>query len=155
MCWILTEYTIQNTEHRMGNQEDSLFARVGEDGFERLIAAFYRQIPGDDILGPMYRASAREGAESDEAHMAAAQARLRDFLVFRFGGPTRYIDRRGHPALRQRHFPFKVDRAARDRWVQLMDRALDEAGLEPEATAVMREFLGNVATFLINSPNNG
>lgn len=137
----------------MGNPEDSLFARVGEEGFERLVAAFYRQIPGDDILGPMYRDSEREGAESDEAHMAAAEARLRDFLVFRFGGPARYIDRRGHPALRQRHFPFTVDRAARDRWVQLMDRALDETGLDPEATAVMREFLGNVATFLINSPD--
>jgi hemoglobin len=132
--------------------EDSVFARVGEEGFERLVAAFYKQIADDDILGPMYRASEREGAESDEAHMAAAEARLRDFLVFRFGGPTRYVDRRGHPALRKRHFPFQVDQAARDRWVQLMDRALDEAGLEPEATAVMREFLGNVATFLINSP---
>ena len=137
----------------MGNPEDSVFLRVGEDGFARLVAAFYRQIPGDDILGPMYRASDREGAESDGAHMAAAEARLRDFLVFRFGGPTRYVDRRGHPALRKRHFPFKVDQAARDRWVTLMDRALDEAGLDTEATAVMREFLGNVATFLINSPD--
>lgn len=136
----------------MGNPEDSLFARVGEDGFERLVAAFYRQIPGDDILGPMYRA-AESGDEGTEVErMAAAEARLRDFLIFRFGGPTRYVDRRGHPALRKRHFPFRVDRAARDRWVQLMDRALDEAALDPEATAVMREFLGNVATFLINSP---
>lgn len=137
----------------MGNPpEDSLFARVGEDGFERLVAAFYRQIPDDDILGPMYRAAEAgdEGTEADR--MAAAEARLRDFLIFRFGGPARYIERRGHPALRKRHFPFRVDRAARDRWVQLMDRALDETGLEPEATAVMREFLGNVATFLINTP---
>ena len=136
----------------MSNPEDSVFARVGEEGFERLVAAFYRQIPADDILGPMYRASEREGAASDEEHMAAAEARLRDFLIFRFGGPQRYIERRGHPALRKRHFPFEVNQAARDRWVQLMNRALDEAGLEPEATAVMREFLGNVATFLINTP---
>lgn len=135
----------------MEHPEDSVFARVGEEGFERLVAAFYRQIPGDDILGPMYRASDREGVESDAAHMAAAEARLRDFLIFRFGGPARYIERRGHPALRRRHFPFRVDQAARDRWVQLMDRALDEAGLDAEATAVMREFLGNVATFLINT----
>ena len=137
----------------MDNPADSVFARVGEEGFERLVAAFYRQIHDDDILGPMYRASDRQGAESDAEHMAAAEARLRDFLVFRFGGPARYIERRGHPALRQRHFPFQVDRAARDRWMLLMNRALDEAGLEPEATAVMREFLGNVATFLINSPD--
>jgi len=136
----------------MENAEDSVFARVGEEGFERLVAAFYRQIPDDDILGPMYRASNRHGAESEQAHMAAAEARLRDFLVFRFGGPPRYIERRGHPALRKRHFPFQLDQAARDRWMLLMNRALDEAGLDPEATAVMREFLGNVATFLINSP---
>lgn len=135
----------------MSNPEDSVFARVGEDGFERLVAAFYRQIPDDDILGPMYRASDREGAASEEEHMRAAEARLRDFLIFRFGGPPRYIEQRGHPALRKRHFPFQVDQAARDRWMQLMNRALDEAGLDPEATAVMREFLGNVATFLINT----
>lgn len=136
----------------MENPEDSVFARVGEEGFERLVAAFYRQIHDDDILGPMYRTSERHGGESEQEHMAAAEARLRDFLVFRFGGPARYIERRGHPALRKRHFPFKVDQAARDRWMLLMNRALDGAGLEPEATAVMREFLGGVATFLMNSP---
>ena len=136
----------------MANPEDSVFARVGEDGFERLVAAFYRQIPGDDILGPMYRAAEPGDTGTAAERMAAAEARLRDFLIFRFGGPSRYVERRGHPALRKRHFPFQVDQAARDRWVQLMDRALGEAGLEAEVTAVMREFLGNVATFLVNSP---
>jgi hemoglobin len=135
--------------------DGSVFERIGEAGFERLVAAFYRQIPDDDILGPMYRASPREGAESEEAHMAAAEARLRDFLIFRFGGPQRYIERRGHPALRKRHFPFQVDQTARDRWVLLMNNALDEAALDPEVAAVLREFLGSVATFLINSPDAG
>jgi hemoglobin len=101
----------------------------------------------------MYRAAEPGDSGTDAERMAAAEARLRDFLIFRFGGPARYIERRGHPALRKRHFPFVVDRAARDRWVQLMDRALDEAGLDAEVTAVMREFLGNVATFLINTPD--
>ena len=137
----------------MGNPEDTLFARVGEEGFERLVAAFYRQIPGDDILGPMYRAAEPGDTRGEAERMAAAEARLRDFLVFRFGGPARYIEQRGHPALRKRHFPFVVNRAARDRWVQLMDRALDEATLGDEVTPVMREFLGNVATFLINTPD--
>lgn len=135
--------------------EGDVFDRIGEDGFERLVAAFYRQIPGDDILGPMYRASPREGAESEAEHMAAAEARLRDFLIFRFGGPERYIERRGHPALRKRHFPFQVNQAARNRWMQLMNSALDEAALDPEVTAVLREFLGSVATFLINTPETG
>lgn len=132
--------------------EDGVFARIGEDGFERLVAAFYRQIPGDDILGPMYRVAEAETSGTEAERLAGAEARLRDFLIFRFGGPARYIERRGHPALRMRHFKFKVDREARDRWVQLMNRALDEAALPAEVTPVLREFLGNVATFLINSP---
>ena len=132
--------------------EEGVFARIGEEGFERIVAAFYRQIPGDDILGPMYRMSEADAGGTEDERMAAAEARLRDFLIFRFGGPTRYIERRGHPALRMRHFKFQVDKAARDRWVELMNRALDEAGLPPEITPVLREFLANVATFLINTP---
>ena len=132
--------------------EEGVFARIGEEGFARIVAAFYRQIPGDDILGPMYRMSEVDAAGTEEERMAAAEARLRDFLIFRFGGPTRYVEQRGHPALRMRHFKFQVDKAARDRWVELMNRALDEAELPPEVTPVLREFLGNVATFLINSP---
>ncbi len=78
---------------------------------------FIAQVPGDDVLGPMYPTDDLPGAEE----------RLKEFLVGRFGGPQRYIEQRGHPRLRMRHMPFKLDQRARDRWVQLMDRALDEA----------------------------
>ena len=131
---------------------ETVYEAIGEEGFTRLVRAFYKQIPGDDILGPMYRMSEGEEAGTEAERMAAAEARLRDFLIFRFGGPQRYIEQRGHPALRMRHVRFQVDRAARDRWVKLMDHALDEVNLHPEVTAVLREFLGNVATFLINRP---
>lgn len=121
--------------------EGQVYARIGEDGFRRLVSAFYRQVPSDDILGAMYPAHDLEGAEE----------RLRDFLVGRFGGPRRYEEQRGHPRLRMRHMPFKLDQAARDRWVQLMDRALDEAALPDEATVVLRQFFHHMATFLINT----
>ena len=120
--------------------EEQVYTRIGEDGFTRLVRAFYAQVPTDDILGPMYPAH----------DLGAAEVRLRDFLVGRFGGPPRYIEQRGHPRLRMRHMPFAIDRAARDRWMELMNRALDQAALDPEATALLREFLGGMATFLIN-----
>jgi hemoglobin len=119
-----------------------VYAQIGEAGFARLIRAFYAQVPADDILGPMY-------AGRD---LAAAEARLRDFLVGRFGGPTRYIERRGHPRLRMRHAPFAIDPRARDRWVALMRRALDAAALPEAPAAVLREFFESTATFLINRP---
>ena len=122
--------------------EEDVFDAIGEEGFSRLVRAFYAQVPGDDILGPMY----------EKSDPAAAEQRLRDFLVFRFGGPPRYLQRRGHPRLRARHAPFAVDGAARDRWVSLMDRALQEAALPPEADAVLRGFFHDTASFLINRP---
>jgi hemoglobin len=120
--------------------DDTIFQLIGEEGFARLIAAFYRQVPDDDFLGPMYPADDLPGAEG----------RLRDFLVFRFGGPPRYISERGHPRLRMRHAGFDITPAARDRWMQLMNRALDEASLPEEADKRLREFFDESATFMIN-----
>ena len=120
--------------------ELEIYTRIGEEGFERLVRAFYAQVPADSVLGPMYPADDLEGAEQ----------RLRDFLVGRFGGPTRYVEQRGHPRLRMRHMPFVIDEAARNRWVQLMDRALDEAQLPADVTACFREFFHGTATFLRN-----
>jgi hemoglobin len=123
-------------------EEYEIYSAIGHDGFERLVAAFYRQIPGDDILGPLYPAQ----------DLVGAQARLRDFLIYRFGGPQTYIEQRGHPRLRMRHAPFPVGQAARDRWVQLMNRALDEAALTEEPRRLLTDFFGSTATFLMNRP---
>jgi hemoglobin len=117
-----------------------IYATIGEDGFERLVAAFYRQVPADDVLGPMYPAN----------DLAGAEQRLRDFLIGRFGGPQRYAQQRGHPRLRARHMPFPIDSLARERWLQLMDRALAEAALPANVEPVLREFFEAVATMMMN-----
>lgn len=122
--------------------EAQVYRAIGEEGFQRLVAAFYRQVPGDDILGPMY--------PPDD--LAGAEQRLRDFLVGRFGGPPRYIQQRGHPRLRARHMPFAIEPAAAARWLELMDRALAEARLPAEAEAVLRPFFQMVAPTMVNRP---
>jgi hemoglobin len=120
--------------------DHEIFALIGEEGFRQLVAAFYRQVPADDILGPMYPAD----------DLAGAEQRLRDFLVGRFGGPSRYIEQRGHPRLRMRHTPFAIAPAARDRWMQLMTTALDETRLPAEADLILRPFFAEVAAMMIN-----
>jgi hemoglobin len=121
--------------------DGEIFRLIGEGGFERLVAAFYRQIPGDDILGPMYPPDDLDGAER----------RLCDFLIGRFGGPQRYMEQRGHPRLRMRHAPFAIDERARNRWVKLMTRALEEAALPPDVDLALRPFFEDVATMMINA----
>ena len=126
----------------MNLNEMQLYDAIGEDGFARLVAAFYAQIPTDDLLGPMYPADDLPGAEQ----------RLRDFLIGRFGGPPRYIEQRGHPRLRMRHAPYLIDAAARDRWLTLMHNAIAAAAHPPEAEAILRPFFLQVANFMINQP---
>jgi hemoglobin len=119
---------------------EQIYSLIGEDGIARLIAAFYRQIPNDDILAPMY--------PKDE--LSESEVRLREFLIFRFGGPLRYIEQRGHPQLRMRHALFPIDQRARDRWVTLMDRALTQVAFPDNVTDALCTFFAEVATFLIN-----
>jgi hemoglobin len=123
-------------------EDADIYAAIGEDGFRRLIAAFYKQVPGDEILGPMY----------PPGDLAGAEQRLRDFLIGRFGGPQRYMEQRGHPRLRMRHMPFAVNAAARERWLQLMMNALDEVRLPPDVDGFLREFFDGVSAMLVNRP---
>jgi len=123
-------------------QEFEVYSVIGAEGFTRLVAAFYRQVPHDELLGPIYPAQDLPGAEQ----------RLRDFLIGRFGGPQTYIEQRGHPRLRARHSAFSIDQNARDRWMRLMDNALGKASLPGEAEQVLRKFFNEMSTFMINQP---
>jgi hemoglobin len=119
-----------------------VYAVIGDDGFARLVAAFYRRVATDEILRPLY----------PENDLAAAEVRLRDFLIQRFGGPMAYSEKRGHPRLRMRHAPFHIDQRGRDRWVQLMEAALAETNLPAEVLPPLRKFFHEAATFMINRP---
>ena len=123
-------------------EEHEVYAAIGEAGFARLTAAFYRQVPGDDVLSTLY----------PPHDLAGAEQRLRDFLIYRFGGPPAYIEQRGHPRLRIRHAPFAIGQVARDRWLNLMSRALEEAMLPDEVQQLLATFFASTATFLMNQP---
>jgi truncated hemoglobin YjbI len=72
----------------MGMPELEIYSMIGAEGFARLVAAFYRQVPQDDLLGPIYPVSDLPGAEQ----------RLRDFLIGRFGGPRLTLNKEVIPA---------------------------------------------------------
>lgn len=125
--------------------EVKIFQELGEEGIEILVKGFYKRVRTDDVIGPMYPEDDWEGAEK----------RLRDFLIFRFGGPARYIQERGHPRLRMRHSPYSIGSLASQRWVDLMRESADEMTMSEEVREQMMGFLAHVATFLQNCPAHG
>ncbi len=124
----------------MAEAELPIYQLLGAEVLTAIVAGFYRRVPQDPILGPMYPAQ----------DLAGAEQRLRSFLIYRFGGPPDYLRDRGHPRLRMRHAPFVIDQAARDRWLQLMLAAIDEQPAAAPHRAYLERFLGDIATFLVN-----
>jgi hemoglobin len=113
----------------------------GHETFNELISAFYARVAVDPVLRPIY---------PDEDFKGAAE-RLRMFLEQYWGGPRTYSETRGHPRLRARHAPFRVDRAARDAWLSNMRAALDDVALAPEADRVLWDYLTTAADMLVNT----
>jgi len=120
--------------------EEAIWGGVGAEGFRALVGSFYRRVREDELLGPMYPADDWEGSER----------RLWQFMCFRFGGDPSYMDERGHPRLRMRHMPFSIGIAERDRWLELMEAAMDETGVTADVREPLSAFFAQVADFMRN-----
>ena len=140
------------------NTAPTLFFRVGGmPFFERLVDAFYRGVATDEVLLPLY---------PEQPDLTGARHRLTLFLAQYWGGPTTYMEERGHPRLRMRHFPFPIGPLQRDRWLVHMAAAVEETcgdgSVPPDVAEEMmayfvsaEEHLRNDTGLPISSPGTG
>jgi hemoglobin len=123
----------------------SLFEEVGgSQFFDRLVDRFYEGVATDDVLLPLY---------PEQSDLSGAKKRLTLFLQQYWGGPTTYSDERGHPRLRQRHFPFVIGQLERDRWMVHMMAAVDELSPNESVHKQLAEYMEMASTAMINSPS--
>ncbi|AAT88765.1 globin [Leifsonia xyli subsp. xyli] len=113
----------------------------GHDTFRRLVDAFYRGVAADPVLRPMY----------PEEDLEPAAERLTLFLEQYWGGPAAYSEQRGHPRLRMRHLPFRVNPDARDRWLMNMRAAVLELALPPLQEETLWSYLERAAFAMVNT----
>ena len=85
------------------------------------------------------------------ADLGESRQKLFEFLSGWLGGPSLYIERRGHPRLRARHLPFAIDTRAAQDWLVCMDVALDADSIEPELKLRLMESLTRVAAHMRNT----
>jgi hemoglobin len=122
--------------------ERSFFEQIGGHAtFDRLVRAFYAEVATDPVLVPMYPEGVSEGAIQ----------RLTLFLEQYWGGPTTYSQQRGHPRLRMRHNPYKVNPDARDRWLRHMRVAVDSLELSPLDRELLWDYLERAAHAMVNT----
>ncbi len=120
------------------------FGRLGGQAwFDGLVDKFYARVDSDPLLRPMY-----------SEDLTDAKRHLATFLAQFWGGPSTYLEERGHPALRRRHAPFPISTAARDAWVDAMREALEAqaetSGIAEDIRVAMEEHFERAATWLIN-----
>jgi hemoglobin len=119
------------------NTAPTLFFRVGGmPFFEQLVDAFYDGVRHDEVLLPLY---------PEQPDLTGARHRLALFLAQYWGGPTTYMEERGHPRLRMRHFPYPVGPLQRDRWLVHMSAAVETTARSLDdaiADGVVAEMMG-------------
>ena len=107
----------------------------------RLVDRFYDGVATDEVLLRLY---------PEQSDLTGARERLRLFLIQYWGGPTTYSDERGHPRLRQRHFPFAIGALERDRWLVHMLAAVEEVSTDEHIRTELTEYMVRAAEHMVN-----
>lgn len=114
----------------------------GESTVRALVKAFYQQMNTDPAF-----AGVRKMHASDLEYIEQV---LFEFLSGWLGGPQLYVEKYGHPRLRQRHLPFSIGISERDQWLQCMDKAMDDIGLAADLREALQQSFFKTADFMRN-----
>ena len=115
----------------------------GEAGVRALVRRFYElmdELPEARELRLLHPEDLERSANS-----------LFMFFSGWFGGPPLYMNERGHPRLRMRHFPFTIGTRERDQWMLCMRRALSEVVPDPDTRAAIEAACDGMASHMVNT----
>ena len=84
------------------------------------------------------------------ADLINSREKLSLFLIGWTGGPQHYIERYGHPRLRQRHMGFNIGEGERDQWMFCMISAMQQLNFDETLTQKLSQQLYGVADFMRN-----
>jgi len=127
----------------MSQDHMSIYQYLGGDtGVRSLVFRFYELM---DTLE-----ETKEIRQMHPPDLTESKEKFFEFLSGWFGGPQRFIEKYGHPRLRMRHFPFAIDKQARDQWMLCMQIALAEHIPNRDVRKQIEELFANMATHMQN-----
>ncbi|WP_095694300.1 globin domain-containing protein [Sinorhizobium sojae] len=106
----------------------------------------YEAIGGDPTVRALTRRfydlmdSLPEAARCRAVHppdLSGSEEKLYEYLTGWLGGPPIYVEKRGHPMLRRRHFIADIGPAERDEWLLCFTRALEETVSHPKLREII------------------
>ena len=118
----------------------------GDQPLRHLVDRFYDIMltePGVEVVRDMHDADTTEIRE-----------KFFDFLSGWLCGPSRYIEKYGHPRLRARHRFFSIGESERDQWLLCMSKALAETPMDSTLRAYLEQAFAKTGDFLRNRPES-
>lgn len=126
--------------------QQSAYTRLGgAEGVHRLVNAFYDLVETDPVGAPLMEL---HNIGNGLAHARQAQF---EFMSGFLGGPQLYVERHGHSNVRKMHEHLQMNTAQSDAWVQCMDKALQQHGVDAQTHAQLMAHFQRIATMLVNS----
>ena len=127
----------------MDNSNVSLYDLIGgETGLRELVDRFY------DVMDSAPEAKKVRAIHPED--LTHSRDKFFMFLSGWAGGPPLYMEKIGHPRLRQRHMPFPIGKVERDEWLWCMDNALQQMPFDKQ----LKEYLLQKFTEIANSMQN-
>lgn len=111
----------------------------GQSSVDKIVHSLYKHVAKHEALIPIFPTDLTETIHKQ-----------RLFLTQFFGGPSLYLEERGHPMLKRRHMPFEITFERRNAWLECMDKALDEAEIEEPYRSAIFDRLSLTATHMVN-----
>ena len=103
----------------MGEETITLYQAIGGDETVRALTARFYELM--DTLPEAARCRAVHPPS-----LEGSREKLYEYLTGYLGGPQLYVEKRGHPRLRSRHFGAAIGPLERDEWLLCFRRAMDE-----------------------------
>lgn len=82
--------------------------------------------------------------------LSGSAEKFYDYMSGYLGGPPIYMEKRGHPMLRRRHFVAEIGPAERDEWLLCFRQALEETVHHPKLRELILPAIEKLAHHMQN-----
>lgn len=114
----------------------------GENAVRALVRRFY------ELMDTLPEASHVRAIHPPS--LTGSEEKLYEYLTGYLGGPPLYVEKRGHPMLRRRHFVASIGPVERDEWLLCFRQATEETITNEKLRAIIWEPVERLAHHMQN-----
>jgi hemoglobin len=118
----------------------TLYQQIGPEQLGKLVDSFYNLVFASEKIGPLFLDSDKELVKKKQLL----------FLTQFLGGPVLFSQEFGHPRMRMRHLPHKIDNAAKEEWLHCMKQAIEMLEIESNLKVELYNCFPQLAEHMVN-----